>query len=115
MTVQELKRLLEAEPETALVVDVREMDEVEEAPLLPVGTRGYVNLPLSLFGLLPAEEMRTRLGEAAVANGRVLGEVRLVMSCRSGNRSAMAQKLLAQQGIASENLEGGYLAWQGRQ
>lgn len=95
-----------------LVVDVRELDEVAEAPLLSPGTPHYVNLPLSVLQMLPEAEVRTRFEELSRKAGLRLGQARIVLSCRSGGRSGRAQMICSGVGIETENLEGGYLAWQ---
>lgn len=114
MDVYTLKQKIETEPESILIVDVREGDEVEESPLVPSGTLGYVNVPLGVLQMLPKEEIRIFLAERAREGGRDLTRATIIVSCRSGGRSARAQVLLAEVGIAVENLEGGFLAWQAK-
>ncbi len=100
-------------PGVVLVVDVRELDEVAEAPLLPPGTLYYyVNVPLSVLQVLPEAEVRIRFEELIRRAGLRLGQARVVLSCRSGGRSGRAQMICSGVGIETENLEGGYLAWQ---
>jgi rhodanese-related sulfurtransferase len=95
-----------------LLVDVRELDEVAEAPLLPPGTPYYVNLPLSVLRMLLEAEVRMRFEELTRRAGLCLGQARVVLSCRSGGRSSRAQEICLRSGVETENLEGGYLAWQ---
>ena len=93
ITAEELKEKLES-GENITLVDVRENYEHDDYNI------GGINIPL-------AEIMSS--GDKL----RELGETQIVLYCRSGNRSAMAQKLLAQQNIHNTiNLDGGVLAWQ---
>ncbi|MBP7811892.1 MAG: hypothetical protein KA054_03560 [Candidatus Moranbacteria bacterium] len=108
----ELNVLLAHKQSRVLVVDVRECDEVAEALLLPPGTSYYANLPLSVLQMLPETEVRARFEELSEMAGLQLGQVRVILSCRSGGRSSRAQTICSRAGITTENLEGGYLAWQ---
>lgn len=110
VTAAELKKALEEGSEKILVVDVRETDEVEEAPLLS-GVAYYVNLPLSVIQMMPGEEVKRRFEELSEKAGTKLDETRIILSCRSGARSGAAQAMLSQCGIEAENLEGGYIGW----
>ncbi len=112
ISVKDTNVLLARDPGVVLVVDVRELDEVAEAPLLPPGTPYYVNLPLSVLQILPEAEVRMRFEELTRRAGLCLGQARVVLSCRSGGRSGRAQEICSRAGIETENLEGGYLAWQ---
>ena len=112
MNAETLRQILESTPERVLIVDVREREEVMEEPLLPIGTSGYVNVPLSVLQMLPRNEICVRLKELADEGKRDGAAVTLVFSCRSGGRSARAQVLCMEAGIIAENLEGGYLAWE---
>lgn len=79
----------------ALMVDVREKDEVAE---VAYDVENIVNIPLS--------ELESRLGEIPT-------DKQLVMACRSGNRSSKAAAILMQNGYTNlVNLEGGMLLWQ---
>lgn len=78
----------------ALLVDVRESREYEAAHI-----PGSRHIPLS--------QIRRRLGE--LENHR---ELPLVISCRSGSRSARACLILKKNGFEEVyNLKGGILAW----
>ncbi len=92
ITVQELKQKLEA-GETVTLVDVREPWENEE---FNIGGQ-----------LIPLGNLMNQLWELdAHKNDEV------VVYCRSGNRSGMAQALMQAQGFANvRNLTGGVLAW----
>lgn len=108
----ELNILLAHKQSRVLVVDVRECDEVAEAPLLSPRTPYYANLPLSVLQVLPETEVKTRFEELLEVAGPRLEQVRVILSCRSGGRSSRAQMICSGVGIETENLEGGYLAWQ---
>lgn len=93
ITAAELKQKLEA-GENITLIDVREPYEHEE---------------FNIGGLLiPLAEIVTQAEMI-----KELGETEIVLYCRSGNRSAMAQKLLALQHQITNtaNLKGGVIAW----
>lgn len=92
ITVQELKQKMES-GEAFTLVDVREGWENEEfnigGQLIPLG--GLMN---QLYELEPHKNDE------------------IVVYCRSGNRSGMAQALLQAQGFTNvRNLTGGVIAW----
>lgn len=92
ITVQELKNKIDAE-EKFVLVDVRESYEHDEfnmgGKLMPLG-----ELPSSMAELSQSKDDE------------------VVVYCRSGKRSGMAQRLLQQAGFRNvRNLEGGVLAW----
>jgi len=93
ISAPELKTMLDKNNSITLI-DVREPYEHEEYNI------GGILIPLAD---IPYSADRIK----------ELGETTLVLYCRSGNRSAMAQKLLAlQHGITNTlNLKGGILAW----
>lgn len=93
ITAPELKTMLEAKKGITLI-DVREPYEHEEYNI------GGILIPLADIPY-SAERIKD------------LGDTTIVLYCRSGNRSTMAQKLLAlQHGITNTlNLKGGILAW----
>ncbi len=93
ITVQELKQKLDSKQEF-LFLDVREAYEYDEfnlgATLVPLGT--------VVTAIDDLEEYK---------------EKEIVVHCRSGQRSAMAQQMFQQAGYKNvRNLEGGVLAWQ---
>jgi len=94
MTAPELREELK-QNESLHLIDVREPYEHEEFNI------GGTNIPLG--DLMNHEEELKELSKT--------GE--LVLYCRSGNRSAMAQKLLAARfGIENTiNLRGGVMMW----
>jgi rhodanese-related sulfurtransferase len=92
ITVQELKKKMDAGEEIVLI-DVREPYEHQEfnigGTLIPMGS-----VPNALEELEPHKDDE------------------IVLYCRSGNRSGMAQQFLVQQGFKNVlNLTGGMLAW----
>jgi rhodanese-related sulfurtransferase len=92
ITVTELKKKLENKEEFVFI-DVREDYEYDEfnlgAKLIPLGDL--------MHAVDDLEEHR---------------DEEIVVHCRSGQRSAMAQQILEQHGFSNvRNLEGGVLAW----
>jgi rhodanese-related sulfurtransferase len=79
--------------ERAVLVDVREPQELEEDGRVP----GATHIPFTTFteraGELPEERA-------------------LVVICRSGNRSAMVAEALRASGREAYNVAGGILAWE---
>lgn len=112
ISVGDLKDLLSAGQAEVLIVDVREADEVRDAPLLSERTQYLVNLPLSIIRVLSKEEIRKRCTDFLETAGTQLAHIRIIVSCSSGGRSSQAQALCAMAGIETENLIGGYQAWQ---
>ncbi len=92
VTVQEINQLI-SENKTPYLIDVREVFEHEE---FNIGGR---NIPLtSLPGFL--KEIQAHKNED------------VVVYCRSGGRSSMAQSILMQNGFMQvKNLVGGVMAW----
>ena len=93
INVQELKERL-AKGDKFIFIDVREPHEFEEfnlgATLIPLGT---------IMDALPSFEDRK--------------EEEIVIHCRSGKRSGMAQSFFQQYGFSNvRNVEGGILAWE---
>lgn len=81
----------------ALMVDVREKDEVAA---LAYDVENIINIPLS--------ELSERMSE-------IPKDKQLIMACRSGNRSRKAANILMENGYTNlVNMEGGILAWQAK-
>ena len=78
-------------PKDAICVDVRRKDEYESGHI-----PGYKNIPL--------DELRERMGE--IDRSR-----KIYLTCQIGLRGYLAQCILAQNGIESKNLSGGYTLW----
>ncbi|MEM1217486.1 MAG: rhodanese-like domain-containing protein [Bacteroidota bacterium] len=92
INVTELKRKLDQQ-EKFVFIDVREQYEFDEANL------GAQLIPL---GDIPGK----------LADLKEHKDEEIVVHCRSGRRSAMAQELMRQAGFSKvRNLEGGILAW----
>lgn len=94
ITVQELKKRLDAGDQSFVFIDVREPYEYQEfnlgAKLIPLG-----NIPNAIADL---EEHKAD---------------EIVVHCRSGARSGQAKMFMMQNGFTNvRNLEGGVLAWQ---
>ena len=94
ITVQELKKRLDAGDQSFVFIDVREPYEYQEfnlgAQLIPLG-----NIPNAIADL---EEHKAD---------------EIVVHCRSGARSGQAKMFMMQNGFTNvRNLEGGVLAWQ---
>ena len=92
ITVQQLKEKLDKKEEFILI-DVREDHEHEEfnvgGQLIPVGDMMHA-----------VDDLEEHMDEE------------IVVYCRSGNRSAMAQEILEKHGFSNvRNLEGGMLSW----
>jgi rhodanese-related sulfurtransferase len=92
ITVQELKEKLDS-GEKIIMIDVREPWEYEEfnlgGQLIPLGT------------------LMNQIGELEDHKND-----EIVVNCRSGGRSGMAQAMLSAQGFTNvRNLTGGVMAW----
>lgn len=93
ITVQELKKRLDAGDKSFVFIDVREPHEYQDfnlgAQLIPLGT-----IPSALTDL---EKYK---------------DTEIVVHCRSGARSGQAKNFMLQNGFKNvRNLEGGVLAW----
>ena len=88
--VVELARRCQS-PEETILLDVRELDELEEARV-----PGVVHMPLA--------EVAERLDDIPSA-----GTVHVI--CRTGGRSYQAAEFLTGQGRDAVNIAGGTLAW----
>ena len=93
ITVQELKKRLDASDASFLFIDVREPYEYQDfnlgAELIPLGT-----LPTQLSDLADHKNDE------------------IVVHCRSGARSGQAKDFMMANGFTNvRNLEGGVLAW----
>jgi rhodanese-related sulfurtransferase len=94
ITVDELKSRLNS-GEKLNIIDVREPYEFEESNI-PTA----INIPLST---VPAQ----------IAQLEDLKNKEVIMQCRSGQRSSVAQQILLAAGFSNvKNLQGGILAWQ---
>lgn len=87
----QLSELEEAKNQGAILVDVRTAEEFEEGTI-----EGFINLPLN--------EIRQRASELPK-------DKEIILSCQSGQRSYIAQRMLAQMGYDVKNLDGSYLLY----
>ncbi len=93
ITVEELKQRMDNDSPFYLI-DVREPNEFKDynikGKLIPLG-----HIPTS------------------IANGDFddMTDKEIIIHCRSGKRSKMAQMMLKEAGIESKNLAGGVIAW----
>jgi rhodanese-related sulfurtransferase len=93
ITARETENLLKENSSDAIILDVREKDEVA-AGMIP----GAKHLPLG--------ELQTRMPELDK-------NTEYIIVCRSGNRSGLATHLLNAAGYNAVNMVGGMLDWQG--
>jgi rhodanese-related sulfurtransferase len=92
ITAEALQARLQSSAPKPLVIDVREPSEFEE---------GHI-----------ADAQLKPLGTIPGGIGDVPKEQEIVLVCRSGRRSAQAQKLLEERGYTNLlNMEGGMIAW----
>lgn len=81
--------------EQPVIVDVRTPEEF---------ATGHINGAK----LAPLQTVETEVKALGLAKGQ-----EIILVCRSGNRSAQAYQILAQQGYANlRNMEGGMIAWE---
>lgn len=94
ITTNELKKRQQDGDNDYILIDVREGYEREE---FSIGGRH-----------IPLGELATQIDDLSEHQ-----DEEIIVYCRSGRRSAMAQELLRQAGFKNvRNLEGGMLAWQ---
>ncbi|MFW7432189.1 FAD-dependent oxidoreductase [Vagococcus carniphilus] len=88
----QLHELEKAQEQGAYLVDVRTKDEFSCGSI-----PGFINLPLN--------ELRSRMSELPK-------DKEIILSCHSGQRSYIAQRMLLQHGFKVKNLDGSYLLYQ---
>lgn len=88
----QLHELEQAKSEGAYLVDVRTKEEFANGTMA-----GFINLPLN--------DIRARMSELPK-------EKEIILSCHSGQRSYIAQRMLVQHGFKVKNLDGSYLLYQ---
>ncbi len=114
MDVAQFEALLMHEPESLLVIDVREDEEIRIHPFfeddhdLPI-----IAFPLSELSALSAPEVTSYITSEATKKGVNPKDRLIVAVCRSGGRSRQAVSILEEQGFDCENLEGGYIEFTG--
>ncbi|TWI03046.1 rhodanese-related sulfurtransferase [Luteimonas cucumeris] len=88
----QLQAMLQSRSPAPLVLDVRSEQEFAD---------GHV--PQAV--LIPHDQLQDRLGELDPARG-------IVVYCRTGRRSAIAEEVLVRNGFRVRELEGNWLGWQ---
>lgn len=114
MDVAQFEALLMHEPESLLVIDVREDEEIRLHPFfeddhdLPI-----ITFPLSELSALSESEIALHITTEATKKGVNPKDRLIVAVCRSGGRSRQAVNILESYGFDCENLEGGYIEFTG--
>ncbi|HUX36065.1 MAG TPA: rhodanese-like domain-containing protein [Candidatus Paceibacterota bacterium] len=93
MTTQALKEKLK-NGEDILLIDVREENEFKNGAKIP----GSENIPMEITA--------SEISERNIAKDR-----KIILICRTGNRSGFVTQRLKELGYNAENLEGGVIAW----
>ncbi len=86
--------MIDIDPETDVLIDLRNADELEEA--------GKINSALHI----PLPELRNRLGELDPGK-------RYIVFCAIGLRGYVGYRILSQKGLQAKNLSGGYKTFLG--
>lgn len=108
MNVQALRQKL-AQQEKLILLDVREVEELEESPLVYASpSASFLNIPLPILLTLPKDELHERIFRSSGVPDTTL----VVVTCRSGGRSARACDYMKLFGWTIENMDGGVMAWQ---
>ena len=94
ITAQEVKQLLNEKSDVVLL-DVRTKAEY-------TGALGHIDSSI----LIPVQELSARNSELLPYKDK-----RIIVYCRSGNRSQLAVKILMEQGYDAVNMLGGMRAW----
>lgn len=88
----QLDELGEARESGAVLIDVRSKEEYDKGTI-----DGFINIPLN--------DLRERVSELPK-------DKEIILSCHSGQRSYIAQRMLSQMGYDAKNLDGSYLLYQ---
>lgn len=88
----QLDELEEARESGAVLIDVRSKEEYDKGTI-----DGFINIPLN--------DLRERVSELPK-------DKEIILSCHSGQRSYIAQRMLSQMGYDAKNLDGSYLLYQ---
>jgi len=94
-TVEEAHKLMEANPEAIILLDVRTKSEYETE---------HINMPGVELKNIPLSELETRLGELDKTK-------KVIVYCKTGVRSKEASEILAKHGFLVYNMLGGIEAW----
>ncbi|WP_326716591.1 FAD-dependent oxidoreductase [Vagococcus jeotgali] len=88
----QLDELEEARESGVVLIDVRSKEEYDKGTI-----DGFINIPLN--------DLRERVSELPK-------DKEIILSCHSGQRSYIAQRMLSQMGYDAKNLDGSYLLYQ---
>nr|XP_023025832.1 heat shock protein 67B2-like [Leptinotarsa decemlineata] len=92
----------------ALIIDVREPDELKETGVLP----GSINIPLGQLESV-LKDVSNEHFYATYGKEKPTQNFPIIFSCRSGKRSASAQAIAQQLGFKRvHNYAGGWLDWE---
>ncbi len=106
MEVAQLKEKLK-QGESIILLDVRDMDEVNEDPFFLVPPANYLNLPILPLLYSSKEELEVKIFSTL---GLPMATP-IIALCLSGGRSARACTQLRNFGWSAENLVGGKESW----
>ncbi len=95
ISVVEVRKMVDNEDESVLLLDVRTLEEY-------YGDLGH--LPKST--LIPYNEVESRIAELSEYKDK-----KIIAYCRAGRRSAIATKILADNGFHVYNMTGGMKKW----
>ena len=93
--VEEVRAMVDTEDESVLLLDVRTLEEY-------YGDLGH--LPAAT--LIPYNEVESRIAELSEHKDK-----KIIAYCRSGRRSAIATKILIENGFDAYNMTGGMKKW----
>jgi rhodanese-related sulfurtransferase len=94
MSVNELKNAIQSDS-TLLILDVRLPEEL-------IGPLGKIDNVVNI----PVQQLENRIGELEKYKDRNIAVI-----CRSGHRSAYAQRILIDHGFKAKNVEGGMVEY----
>lgn len=104
--------ILEAQKDSSvLIIDVRTQEEIDETGKLP----GSIHIPMgdvpdTLINV-PEDQFKAKYGK-----DKPTKDTKIIVSCRSGRRSAMVQDAIQKLGYEnSYNYTGGWLDWESNQ
>ncbi|KZC13850.1 PREDICTED: thiosulfate sulfurtransferase/rhodanese-like domain-containing protein 3 [Dufourea novaeangliae] len=106
------KDILEAQKDNnVLIIDVREQNEINETGKLP----GSIHIPMgnvsNVLSSLSPKDFRNTFDKEKPSK-----DTKIILSCRSGKRSAMVQEEIQKLGYQKAyNYVGGWLDWENNQ
>lgn len=104
--------ILEAQKDDSiLIIDVREQNEIDETGKLP----GSIHIPMgdvsNVLQTLSEKDFKEKYGKE-----KPVKDTKIILSCRSGKRSAMVQSEILHLGYTNAyNYVGGWSDWENRQ